>query len=171
MLRKGIVILALCLLPAVCQAQARGPFELTLGGSGANGSRFDGFTGAINGSIGYFFNDSLELSARQSLDYTDVGVGKSINGSTRVALDLHFPLGDQGQFLPFVGVNVGYVYGDNVNDTWEGAPEAGLKWFVNNTTFVFISVEYQIFFDRHSSTGQNFSDGQFVYGLGIGFRF
>jgi len=171
MLRKGIVIAALCLLPAVAQAQARGPWEVTLGGSGANGSRFDGFSGAINGSIGYFFSDNLEVSARQSLDYTDVGVRKSLNGSTRVAVDLHFPLGDMGQFQPFVGLNIGYVYGDAVNDTWEGAPEGGIKWFVNNTTFIYGSIEYQIFFDRHSSTSQNFSDGQFVYGVGIGFRF
>ena len=171
MLRKGIVLAVLCLLPAVAQAQARGPFELTLGGSGANGSRFDGFTGSIQGSICYFFTESLELVVRQSLDYTDVGVPKQINGSTRVAFDVHFPLGDQGQFLPFVGVNVGYVYGDSVHDTWEGAPEAGIKWFVNQTTFIYGTIEYQIFFDRHSSTSQNFSEGQFVYGLGIGFRF
>lgn len=171
MLRKGIVIAALCLLPAVAQAQARGPWEITLGGSGANGSRFNGFTGAINGSVGYFFSDNLEVSVRQSLDYTDVGVPKQLNGSTRVAVDLHFPLGDAGQFQPFVGVNIGYVYGDSVNDTWEGAPEGGIKWFVNNTTFIYGSIEYQIFFDRHSSTSQNFSDGQFVYGVGIGFRF
>jgi len=165
MLRKGIVIAALCLLPAVAQAQARGPWELTLGGSAANGSRFNGFTGAINGSIGYFFGDVIEVSARQSLDYTDVGVSKALNGSTRGAVDLHFPLGDQGQFLPFVGVNIGYVYGDSVSDTWEGAPEAGLKWFVNNTTFIFASVAYD--FDLQ----EGLDEGSWQYALGIGFRF
>jgi hypothetical protein len=51
------------------------------------------------------------------------------------------------------------------------SPEAGLKWFVNNTTFIFAQIEYQIFLDRHSSSSVNFSDGVFVYGLGIGFRF
>ncbi|HWE96403.1 MAG TPA: outer membrane beta-barrel protein [Tepidisphaeraceae bacterium] len=170
MLRKGIVIAALLLLPAVASAQtARGPFELTLGGSGANGPNFNGFTAAIDGSIGYYFNDNLELSARQSAAYSDVA-GRSWDASTRIALDFHVPLGDQGQFVPYIGGNIGYVYGDAVHDTFEAAPEAGLKYYVNASTFVFVSIEYQFFFDKHSTTSA-FSDGQFIYGLGIGFRF
>jgi outer membrane protein W len=170
MLRKGIVIAALCLLPAVAHAQtARGPFELTLGGSGANGPNFNGFTAAIDGSIGYYFNDNLEFSARQSAAYSDVA-GRSWDASTRLALDFHVPLGDQGQFVPYIGANIGYVYGDAVHDTFEAAPEAGLKYYVNASTFVFVSIEYQFFFDKHSTTSA-FSDGQFIYGLGIGFRF
>ncbi|MDB5288962.1 MAG: hypothetical protein JWL69_203 [Phycisphaerales bacterium] len=170
MLRKGIVIAALCLLPAVAHAQtARGPFELTLSGSGANGPKFDGFTAAANGSIGFYFNDNFELSGRQSIAYSDIA-GESWDASTRVALDFHLPLGDQGQFVPFVGGNIGYVYGDAVHDTFEAAPEAGIKFYVNATTFIFVSMEYQFFFDRHSTT-KAFSDGQFIYGLGLGFRF
>ena len=72
---------------------------------------------------------------------------------------------------PFVGGNIGFVYGDAVNDTWEAAPEAGIKWFANATTFVYFSAEYQFFFDENSDAGSAFSDGQFIYGLGIGFRF
>ena len=41
---------------------------------------------------------------------------------------------------------VGYVYGDSVRDTWEAAPEAGIKWFVGNDVFVYAQVEYQFFF-------------------------
>ena len=172
MLRKGIVIAALCLLPAAAafgQNTARGPFELELGGSGANGPNFNGFTAAVNGSLGYYFNDNLEISVRQSLAYSDVA-GVSWDASTRVALDYHIPLGDQGQFQPFFGANIGYVYGQGIHDTFEGAPEAGLKYYVNATTFIYGSVEYQFFFDQHSTTSA-FSDGQFIYGLGIGFRF
>ena len=121
-----------------------------------------------NGSIGYFMTDNLELSLRQSLSYTDIGVDSSLNGSTRVALDFHF---DLEAWQPFVGGNFGYVYGDAVNDTFEAAPEAGVKWFVNSTTFVFAMVEYQFFFDSADDVDSSFEDGQFLWSLGIGFRF
>ncbi len=168
MLRKALVILAVGLLPAVAQAQFHaGDKELTLGGTGANGNEFNGVTAAANGSLGYFFTDQLELSVRQSVSYTDLGA-RSLNGSTRVAADFHF---DLGTLVPYIGANIGFVYGDSVNDTWEAAPEAGLKWFVNSTTFIFGQAEYQFFFDKGSKVGDSFSDGQFVYSLGIGFRF
>ena len=171
MFRKGIVLAALCLLPAVASAQAsRGPFELELSGAGANGPNFNGFTASANGSLGYYFNDSFELSLRQSVAYSDVA-GVGWDASTRVAADLHFPIGDQGQIVPFIGANIGYVYGKGVRDTFEAAPEAGVKFYVNATTFIALSVEYQFFFDKNSTAGTAFSNGQFIYGLGIGFRF
>jgi outer membrane protein W len=80
-------------------------------------------------------------------------------------------LGDQNQFVPYVGANIGYVYGKGVRDTWEAAPEAGIKCFVNTSTFIYVSAEYQFFFNQNSVAGTAFRNGQFIYGLGIGFRF
>jgi len=177
MLRKGIVlsvlaVAAVALAPRSTYAYfEEGDKEVTLSGSGANGNDFDGVVAGANGSIGYFMTDNLELSLRQSLQYTDIGNaggGSALNGSTRVALDFHF---DLEALQPFVGGNFGYVYGDAVNDTFEAAPEGGVKWFVNSTTFIFAMVEYQFFFDSADNADNAFQDGQFVYTLGIGFRF
>ena len=45
MFRKGLVVAAICLMPAMAMAQgARGPFELTLSGTGSNGPNFNGFS-------------------------------------------------------------------------------------------------------------------------------
>ena len=74
------------------------------------------------------------------------------------------------RWQPFVGANIGYVYGDGVNDTGEAAPEAGVKYFVNSTTFIYGQIEYQFFFDSSDDVDDAFDDGQFVYSLGIGFR-
>jgi len=169
MLRKGIFIAALCLLPAMASAQARGPWELRLGGSGSNGPDFNGFTMAADGQLGYYFGDNLEVSLRQSVSYNDIGAN-FWSASTRFGLDYHFPLGDQGQWQPFVGGEIGYVYGQGVHDTFEAGPEAGIKYYVNATTFIFFAAEYQFFFDQHSGSSA-FSDGQFIYSLGVGFRF
>jgi hypothetical protein len=170
MWRYAIVLsaVALFMLPATSQAQFKqGDWELTLGGSGANGPDLDGVSFGVNGSVGYFFTDQLELSLRQVIGYTDVNVESSWNGSSRVALDFHF---DLGRWQPFVGGNIGYVYGESVNDTWEAAPEAGVKYFMNSTTFVFLMAEYQFFFDSGDDISDSFSDGQFVYTLGLGVR-
>ena len=171
MLRKGLVFAALFLLPSVASAQLRGPWELELSASGVNGPKFNGFTGAMNVGIGYFFNENFEVGVRQNLSYTDIGVPKSLNGSTRVAVDFHLPLGDQNQFVPFAGGNIGYVYGDAVRDTGELAPEAGIKWFVGPDAFVFGMIEYQFFFRSGSGINGGFKNGEFVYTFGIGFRF
>lgn len=181
MLRKAhaLVLGALGMLmtvPAVTQAAPpERPFEVTLGAGASHGPDINGFTGSVNGSIGYYFTDSLEISARQSLTYTDVGAtgagGSAWNGSTRIAFDFHIPLGDKGQFQPFIGGNIGYVYGESVSDTWEAAPEAGIKIYVTPSTFIYVLCEYQFFFDKNSDASAAFSDGQFLYSAGIGFRF
>ena len=169
MLRKGIVVAALLLLPSLSYGYfEEGDKEITLSGSASNGSEFDGVFIGANGSFGYFVTDNLELSVRQSLTYTDVNVDASMNGSTRIAGDFHF---DLEAWQPFVGANFGYVYGDAVSDTFEAAPEAGIKWFVNSTTFIFAMVEYQFFFDQADEADNAFEDGQFLWSLGIGFRF
>ncbi len=169
MLRNGIIMAALCLVPAMAYGQAaHGPWELELGGSGANGPNFNGFTAAADASIGYYFSDTLEVGLRQSLAYSDVA-GVGWDASTRVALDLHIPVTDA--FVPYVGGNFGYVYGKGVRDNFEAAPEAGIKYYVNATTFIFVSAEYQFFFNQNSRAGTAFSNGQFIYGLGVGFRF
>jgi len=169
MLRKGIVVAALLLLPTLSYGYfEEGDKEITLSGSASNSADFDGVFIGANGSLGYFVTDNLELGVRQSLQYTDVGFDSALNGSTRVAADFHF---DLEAWQPFVGANFGYVYGDAVNDTFEAAPEAGIKFFVNSTTFIFAQVEYQFFFDQADEADNAFEDGQFLWSLGIGFRF
>jgi hypothetical protein len=176
MLRKGILIAALCLLPATAQAQdVENPWELTLGGGGFNSEDFDGFAFRVDAAVGHYFTEALEVSLRQSLQYNDFGTtgggGSALDGSTRVALDFHFPLGDRSQWVPFIGAQIGYVYGDNINDTFMAGPEAGVKYYVNSTTFVFAMAEYQFFFDSGDEADDALDDGQFLYTLGIGFRF
>lgn len=174
MLRKLLCVAVVALLasPALVKAEFQaGDWELTLGANGSNSADFDGFNAGGNASIGYFFTPELELALRQSLNYTDLtggGEGAAWNGTTRLALDYHF---DMGQWRPFIGANLGYIYGDTTADTWEAAPEAGVKYFVNSTTFIFGLAEYQFFFDEADEADDAFDDGQFVYTVGIGFRF
>lgn len=165
-----VALIAVLVAPVAARADFKqGDFELSLTGAAAHGPDLDGVTFNVGGNLGYFLTDELEVGLRQSIGFTDVSSSGDLNGSTRLAIDYNFNL---GQWVPYVGANVGYVYGDAVNDTFEAAPEAGVRYFVNNTTFVFLSVEYQFFFNNSDNDlSDNFSDGQFLYGLGIGFKF
>jgi hypothetical protein len=170
MLRKLFCVAALAafLLPATAQANFdQGDWEMTLGGSGSNNDDFDAGSGAVSGSLGYFFTDALEVSLRQSVAYADSGPSDAWSGTTRVALDFHFDLGNA---RPFIGANFGGIYGKGVEETFIAGPEAGLKYFVNTTTFVFFTAEYQFLFEDSDDISDTIDDGQFVYSLGLGFR-
>ncbi len=172
MKRGSIFIVALSMLalsPFAMAVDAAGPWEFTLSGAGNNNKDFNAGAFGANLSLGYFFNDVVELSGRQTITYGDSGPTTSWSGSTRVAVDFHFPVSPH--LRPFIGANLGFVYGDGVHDTMEAAPEAGLKYFVNNTTFLFGMAEYQFFFDNSDSLDSGFDNGQFVYTIGMGLRF
>ena len=165
MLRKLFVVAALgFLIPAVAQAQYKqGDWRLTLSGTGASDKDFENHSIAAQGDISYFVADPIRIGLRQGFGFADVkDGGSSWNASTKISADWVF---DLGRWQPFVGVSGGYVYGDDINDSWVGGPELGVDWFVNNTTFIFASVGYD--FDLQ----EGLDSGAWQYALGIGFRF
>lgn len=165
MLRKVylIPVLALFLLPAIARAQfEQGNWELTLAGRGSNDQDFRNYEFSAQGSIGYFLTKELEISGRQGLSQGDGGSVWS--GESRAALDWHF---DLDRLWPFVGVSAGYVYGsdDSVDDHWIAGAEAGVKYFLNSTTFVQASIGYDF------NLEEGLDEGGFVYGLALGVKF
>jgi len=146
---------------------AAGDWEFTLGGGGATSQDIDNTDANVDVSVGYFLTDEWMVAIRQSLSFNDQGES-NLNGSTRAALDYHF---DLGRWQPFVGVNAGGVYGDNVEDTFAAGLEAGVKFYVKEETFLFFRGEYQWFFDDGDEADDTFDDGSFIYTFGIGFNF
>ncbi len=170
MLRKIMIIALLGFFLAPCVATAQfqqGDKELTLSGSGSSDKDFDTSTFSTEAGFGYFYTDKLEGVIRQGVSIADRPGDNSWKGSTRLALDYHF---DLGKYQPYLGGNIGYLYGDNVKDTFIAGPEAGLKTFVNDTTFVVVSIEYQVLFEDADDADEQIDDGRWVYGLGLGFR-
>ena len=155
---------------AMAQAQ-RGDWELTLAGTGTSSKDFDQNAIGLRASVGYFVLDHIELSLRQEFVYSKVQESTAIDAATVFAIDLNWPIGADRRWVPYVGGNVGYFYGDNFGDDLEAAPEIGLKYYVNSTTFVYIQAEYQNFFNSSGGGGGGVSDRQFVYQIGIGLRF
>ena len=162
MLRKLylVPVLALLALPALAQAQFEaGNWEMRLAGAGSNDQDFRTVDINVNLGLGYFTTKELEIGVRQGLTYADGGSAWS--GQTVAFVDYHF---DMDRWQPYVGGNIGYVYGDNVSDAWIAGPEIGVKYFVNATTFIDVNAAYEF------NLEEGLDDGAFLYGLGVGFK-
>jgi hypothetical protein len=175
-MKTRVILLSLvvcCVFSAAVQVQGKefleGDNMFTLTGNGASDKDLDNSSFGVELSLGHFFSDNLAGELRQGFNYFDLpGSDDAWSASTRGALDLYF---GKDTVYPFLGVNLGYVYGDLVSDTFVAGPEGGLKWFVNDTTYISALIEYQFFFDKSDEIGDVFEDGRFVYSIGIGFKF
>jgi outer membrane protein W len=147
-----------------------GDWEFSLGGGGTNDKEFETGNFNLDGELGYYLTDDLAVALRQSATYVDLNSGDTWAASSRVALDLYASLIDN-RVRPFIGANVGYIYGEDVNDTWAAGPEAGVKRYVKDDTFIYGRAEYQFLFEDADDASDNFDDGVWLYTVGIGFNF
>jgi hypothetical protein len=147
-----------------------GEREFTIGGAGATNKDFDDSFGGVNFAYGWYTSETQEWVLRQSINYSNPSNGgQAWNGATRIAFDQH--LTAHGALRPFVGANFGGVYGDRVRETFAAGLEAGAKFYVQPRTFIYVIAEYGWFFRRARNVDNSFSDGQFNYGVGVGFNF
>lgn len=166
-----LAALVLALLGASAWAAPEaGDRTLTLSGTGSSDSSFDNSAFGFSGELGYFMNDRMEVGVRQSLNaFLPENADNTLAGSTRGFVDWHF--GGPNAFQPFVGVNLGGVYGDNVKETFAAGPEIGIKYYVKDKTFIQFQTEYQFLFQDADDIDSQFDNGAFFYTLGIGYNF
>jgi hypothetical protein len=83
-------------------------------------------------------------------------------------MDYHF---GQGRLRPFIGANIGLVYGEDVDTTGIAGPDLGLKYCAKPVTSVYAQTEYQFLPEDTDDVGSNHDDGSFVPTVDIGFNF
>jgi hypothetical protein len=92
----------------------------------------------------------------------------------RLGLVARFALDQElasGAFRPFVGVNVGRLYGEAARDDWAAGVAAGARYFVQPRTFVRASAEYGWMFSHARGLNDRFAEGQWTWSMGLGFTF
>jgi hypothetical protein len=165
---KRLVVFALVgvfALPAVSEAQFTfGDRTFTLSAGGQSDRKLSTNSFSIDAAAGYFWMDNIEASLRQNITRDDIGPGSEWHGSTRLAVDWHFVLGN---FLPFVGAQAGFAYGEGIRNQAVLGPEIGVKYFVNQTTFISGLAELQYL----TRTDDNWKSSRWQYTVGVGFRF
>ena len=147
---------------------AQGDNMFTLSGSGASDKNLNNGTFGLSFDLARFVTNNIDVGLRQNANYADNPGSNSFAGATRVFSDFHL---DGGPWQPFVGANLGGVYGNSVKETMFAGPEAGVKYYVKPKTFIQLQGEYQFFFNSANEVDNSFNDGSFVYSAGIGFNF
>ncbi|HWL68333.1 MAG TPA: OmpA family protein [Geminicoccus sp.] len=119
----------------------------------------------LNLTFDYLLLDWLNLSLEQAgfynVDTDDDGIG----GRTAAGLDFVFPVGQGGfgavtSFLPYVGVNLGGIYGSGLDDDFFWGPEIGV-----NLGPIQAKIAYDAPFDR------DFDEGIISTTIGVGIPF
>jgi hypothetical protein len=148
-----------------------GSQEITIGGNGSSNQDLNSSNGGIAASYGYYYTANFEAVIRQTLSYSNPKGpnGDVWNGETSLAGD--YLLVDQGQFRPFVGANLGYVYGSNVRSSFDAGLEAGAKFYVSPRTFIYAMADYGWLFRHDKAIAARFSTGIWNWGIGMGFNF
>lgn len=145
--------------------------EFTIGGGGVANKKIDNSLGGLSFSIGRYNSTTFETVIRQTINYFNPslpGVNSVWNGSTRLAFDQHFGI---GRVRPFLGVNVGGVYGEGVSDAWAAGLEGGIKIAVQPRTFIFLQGDYAWLSNNVRNIDDSFGSGQFSWNVGVGFTF
>lgn len=167
-LASTVLLAAMLPLAALAQPQ-QGTQEVTLGGGGTSDKDFDSTVVSLNGSWGQYLDSNQLWGVRQTVNINDVeGESTQFNGATRFFYDYHF---GSGNTRPFIGLSIGGVYGDGVDDTFMGGPELGIKHYVQDNVFITAMVEYQFLFKSASDAEDNFDDGALFYNIGLGYNF
>lgn len=163
-------LLVAAMLPVIAvAAPVAGDREVTLGGAGSSDKSFDDTVFSVQGSWGTYLDEASMWGVRQTVNARDSeGESVKFDGSTRVFYDYHF---GNGQTRPFVGVSVGGIYGDQVDETFMGGPEIGIKHWVRDKTFITAMAEYQFLFKSGSDARDRYDDGAFFYSVGIGYNY
>ena len=139
-----------------------GNWESTLTGTGQSDDSFDAPVFGVAGSLGYYFTKNVLLTFKQGLAINDEGDSTLVNGRSVIQAAYQW---DFARWQPYLGMNVGGIYGADIEDNAVAGPEAGLKYFVNESTFLFGNIAYEVPLD------QCCNDGIIPYSVGIGFDF
>jgi hypothetical protein len=150
-------------------AQEAGDKSFSISGTGASDKNFDTSSFGTTGELGWFLSDTFELGLRQGINILTLKhADDSWSGSTVGFLDLNV---GKGPLVPYIGANLGGIYGDHVQNTETAGVEGGLKWYVKDKTFVAFNVQYEWLFNNNNDIDNRFNDGAFLYSIGVGFNF
>lgn len=143
-----------------------GNWEATLTGTGQSDDEFESSAFGVTGSLGRYLTKNWLVTFKQGLTLDEesalTGDSTLVNGRSVLQGAYQF---DMAKWQPYIGMNVGYVYGASTDDEAIFGPELGLKYFVNESTFMFGNIGYEVPFDECCN------NGSVPYSLGIGFTY
>jgi hypothetical protein len=140
--------------------------EVAAGFFHAQGSDSGAFNADIN--LGHYLTPGWEIGFRQALSYNFIDDGRDTwVATTAPFLNYNFHFLD-GRLVPFLGGSIGVAYNDR-DITGTLGPNAGVKVFLTDQTYLGLRYRYEWFFDSLKRAGGNADHGNHVVNIGIGF--
>ena len=171
-MKKVMALVTAALIATPLAAFEIGPVQgdksFTVSGSGTSDKDFDGTAYGVSGELGYFLTDKWQAGLRQSVN--GLASDQQSNewaGSTRGYIDYNFL---DGTYRPYIGANLGGIYGESVKNTGTAGLEAGLKLYVLQKTYINFGIEYSFLFEDENDINNSYDDGVYLYSLGVGFN-
>jgi hypothetical protein len=168
-LKLSFMALALLLGSFVGNVSAQpeeGDQELQLSADFVGNHKFKSYATSVEASYGFFVTDELELGAR--LGYVGNfprGASSAWAATVLPFIDYHFRgISEGDKILPYVGAFGGFYLNDR-DEAYAVGPEAGVKFFVYDKTFINTQYRYE-FFDS-----LNTRDAFHEFRVAIGFLF
>jgi hypothetical protein len=124
----------------------------------------------------YHFNDPrFELGLRQSFVYNFSSDQPDVWNAVTAPFARYNFLSDsllgisrRPEFVPYVGALLGAVWNDQ-DATGTTGPEAGVRWYARESTFLILGYRYEWFFDSLGGAERS-QVANHVFALGIGFN-
>jgi opacity protein-like surface antigen len=116
---------------------------------------------------GYYLTPGWEVGLRHGLNYNFIHHGRdSWTNTDTPFLIYNFNFNDK--FIPYLGGDIGIVWNDR-DITGTLGPNAGLKIFLADQTFLNLGYRYEWFFHRIEDVPNHTNNGNHVANIGIGF--
>jgi hypothetical protein len=113
--------------------------------------------------IAYYVTPNIPVSVEQAVFNTiDTSSDDGWGGRSVVGIDFQ---GNFGGWRPYIGANVGGVYGKGVQDSFVAGPEIGFEVDFSRRWFMYAKAAYDVVFRN------DIEDGIIIGGLGAGYRF
>lgn len=146
----------------------QGAWDASLGVSGAVYDEYNDNGWGATGQLGYFVDDLVEVGFRQSGNFFKNDFNYILNGNSRFFVDYNLPILRQYRVYPYVGLVLGYTYGDEKPESITLGPDAGIKYYFLRQTYWYAGGEYQVLL---SKIGNPFRESEVTYSTGVGFHF
>jgi hypothetical protein len=167
-LALAVSVLLLAPLSAVAAGPEAGDKSFTIAGSGSNDKNFDNGAYGITAELGYFQTDAWQAGLRQSINgFAGDEAKNAWNGASRFFVNYNF-LTDS--YRPYLGVNLGGIYGKGVSNTGTAGVEGGLKLYVLDKTYINFGAEYAFLFEDTNDFENKSNNGIVLYTIGVGFN-
>ncbi|MGH7871624.1 MAG: acyloxyacyl hydrolase [Candidatus Binatia bacterium] len=161
-------LLALLLLTTPAQSAPVGgdnEAEVAAGFFHAQGSDTGSFN--VDLQFGRYLTPGWELGIRQALNYNFIDDGRDAWVASTVPFLLYnFHFNDR--VIPFLGAGLGAAYNDD-DITGTLAPQAGVKIFLTDQTYLGLRYRYEWFFNSFKRADNEAAHGNHVATIGIGF--